>query len=62
MADYKPFETWDEEGARDSQTLANARVKKLLGDYQQPAMDQATLEALNEYVAAKKAAEPDSFM
>ena len=62
VADYKPFETWDEEGARDSQTLANARVKKLLGDYQQPAMDQATLEALNDFVAAKKAAEPDSFM
>ncbi len=59
--DYKPFETWDEEGARDSSVLANARVKKLLGDYQTPALDPAVNEALGDYVARKKAAEADSF-
>ena len=31
--DYKPFETWDEEGARDTQALASVRVAKLLSDY-----------------------------
>ncbi|MEL6883980.1 MAG: trimethylamine methyltransferase family protein, partial [Pseudomonadota bacterium] len=42
--------------------LARLRVEKLLGDYQQPAMDPATREALDVFVAQRKAAEPDSFM
>jgi trimethylamine--corrinoid protein Co-methyltransferase len=62
LLDYKPFETWEDEGARDTQTLAAARVEKMLNDYQQPAMDPATLEALDAFVAKRKAAEPDSFM
>ena len=62
LLDYKPFETWDEEGARDTQTLAADRVKKLLGDYQQPALDPAVNEALHDYVARKKAETPDSFI
>ncbi|MGB5560036.1 MAG: trimethylamine methyltransferase family protein [Paracoccaceae bacterium] len=60
--DYKPFETWDEEGARDSQALAGVRVKKLLGDYQAPAQDIAVTEALKDYVARRKASEPDAFI
>ena len=62
LLDYKPFETWEDEGARDTQTLAGLRVEKLLADYQQPTMDPATREALDAFVAQKKAAEPDSFM
>jgi trimethylamine--corrinoid protein Co-methyltransferase len=62
ILDYKPFETWSEEGARDTMALASARVDKLLAEYQQPAMDPAINEALNAYVAQKKASEPDSFM
>ncbi|MEO9682454.1 MAG: trimethylamine methyltransferase family protein [Tateyamaria sp.] len=62
LLDYKPFETWSDEGARDTQTLATERVAKMLNDYQQPAMDPATREALDAYVAQKKEAEPDSFM
>ncbi|MGB0960213.1 MAG: trimethylamine methyltransferase family protein [Halocynthiibacter sp.] len=60
VLDYKPFETWDEEGARDSQTLAAERVKKMLADYQQPALDIAIDEALREYIAKIKESEPDS--
>jgi trimethylamine--corrinoid protein Co-methyltransferase len=62
LLDYKPFETWDEEGARDTVALAKARVTKLLNDYQKPAIDPAIEEALNEYVAKKKASMPDAFM
>ncbi|MHC0052831.1 trimethylamine methyltransferase family protein [Actibacterium sp. D379-3] len=62
LLDYKPFETWDEDGARDTQALAAARVAKLLGDYQQPALDPAIAEALDTYVAEKKAAQPDAFV
>ena len=62
LLDYKPFETWHEEGARDTMTLASARVKKMLGDYQKPAIDPAIEEALNAYVTNKKASMPDSFI
>jgi trimethylamine--corrinoid protein Co-methyltransferase len=62
LFDYKPFETWDEEGARDTVALARERIKKLLGDYQKPSIDPAIEEALNAYVAEKKASMPDAFM
>lgn len=61
MLDYKPFETWEEEGARDTVALASARVEKMLATYQQPDMDPAIAEALAAYVANKKASMPDSF-
>lgn len=62
LFDYKPFETWDEEGARDTAALASVRVKKMLGDYQAPAIDPGINEALADYVAKKKAAVPDAFL
>ncbi|KAA0920956.1 trimethylamine methyltransferase family protein [Aquicoccus porphyridii] len=62
LLDYKPFETWEDEGARDTQALAAARVEKLMATYQAPALDPAIAEALDAYVAQKKAAEPDAFM
>ena len=62
LLDYKPFETWEDEGARDTVELARLRVERLLNDYQPPAMDIAVREALDAYVAQRKAAEPDSFM
>ena len=61
LFDYKPFETWDEEGARDTETLATGRVKKLLNDYVQPDLDADIAEALADYVARKKATMPDAF-
>ena len=60
--DFKPFETWFEEGARDTMALAGERVKRMLETYQQPALDPAIAEALKAYVAEKKASMPDSFM
>ena len=62
LLDYKPFETWDEEGARDTMTLASARVDYLISNYQKPALDPAINEALAEYVACKKAAVPDALV
>jgi trimethylamine---corrinoid protein Co-methyltransferase len=60
--DFKPYETWFEEGARDTMALATQRVKHLLDNYQQPALDEGIHEALTEYVAKKKASMPDAFM
>jgi trimethylamine--corrinoid protein Co-methyltransferase len=62
LLDYKPFETWDEEGARDTTLLAAERVRRLLGDYQAPPCDPATVEALEAFVARRKAAMPDAFV
>ena len=62
VLDYKPFETWEEDGAPDTQALASARVAKLLSQYQQPGLDPAIAGALAEYVAQKKASMPDAFM
>ncbi|MEP0961563.1 MAG: trimethylamine methyltransferase family protein [Roseobacter sp.] len=62
LLDYKPFETWEDEGARDTQALASLRVEKMLGDYQQPVLDPAINEALSDYIERKKAEMPDSFM
>jgi trimethylamine---corrinoid protein Co-methyltransferase len=62
LLDYKPFETWEDEGARDTQGLAAARVERLLATYQQPALEPAIAEALQTYVADKKASMPDAFM
>ena len=62
LFDYKPFETWDEDGARDTQALASLRVTKMLADYQAPALDAAVAEALADHVARRKASMPDAFV
>jgi trimethylamine--corrinoid protein Co-methyltransferase len=59
LLDYKPFETWADEGSRDTMALAGERVEKMLSDYEQPALDPAINEALNSYIANKKASMPD---
>jgi len=61
LFDYKPFETWFEEGARDTQALAAARVARMLADYAPPPIDPAIDEALRAFIAARKASEPDAF-
>ncbi|NKX46412.1 trimethylamine methyltransferase family protein [Roseicyclus persicicus] len=62
LLDYKPYETWSEEGARDTEALASAKVDRMLADYQQPYLDPATDEALRAYMAQKKASMPDAFL
>lgn len=62
LLDYKPYETWEDEGGRDTQALASLRVEKMLNDYQQPSLDPAISEALADYITRRKSQEPDSFM
>ena len=61
LFDYKPFETWVDDGARDTQSLAAARVEKLLRDYTPPPLDPEIKARLEGYVAEKKASMPDAF-
>ncbi|MEM8631880.1 MAG: trimethylamine methyltransferase family protein [Pseudomonadota bacterium] len=62
VLDYKPFETWVDEGSRDTSALARVRVQKLLDGYQEPTLDPAIREALADYVARRKASMPDAFV
>jgi trimethylamine--corrinoid protein Co-methyltransferase len=59
VLDYKPFETWAEEGSRTTMELASAKVEKMLGDYQAPALDPAIDEELRAYIARRKSSMPD---
>lgn len=61
VMDYRPFETWAEAGSPDSVVLANARVRRMLAEYEAPGIDPAVAEALGDYVARRKASEPDAF-
>ncbi|QHQ34941.1 trimethylamine methyltransferase family protein [Algicella marina] len=61
VLDYKPFETWSDEGSRDSFTLANLKMRRMLSEYQAPAIDPAKAEAISDFVARAKAREPDAF-
>ena len=62
MFDFKPYETWIDDGARDTFMLASERVQRLIDTYQQPPLDPAIEQALSDYVARKKASMPDAFM
>jgi trimethylamine--corrinoid protein Co-methyltransferase len=62
VLDYKPYETWSEEGSRSTYELAAAKVTQMLADYQQPHLDPVTDEALRAFVAEKKASMPDAFI
>jgi len=57
--DANSFEQWESEGSLTTAKRANRIWKRLLEEYQQPAIDPAKLEALQEYVERRKASMPD---
>jgi trimethylamine--corrinoid protein Co-methyltransferase len=61
LFDYKPFETWQEEGSLDTMKIASRRAKSLLDNYVKPSLDIGVEEALNAFVSNKKTSMPDSF-
>ncbi len=61
MLDYAPFETWQDRGSPDTQLLANKRVSHLLTNYQQPPLDPAIEESLQDFMARRREIYPDSF-
>ncbi|MEL6587010.1 MAG: trimethylamine methyltransferase family protein [Pseudomonadota bacterium] len=62
LFDYKPYETWSEEGGRDTRALASERMSTLLAAYQEPPMDPAIREALAAHVARRKSEMPDALI
>ena len=62
LLDYRPFETWQEDGGSDTQGFAGRRVREILGNYRQPPMDGGTAEALDAFVRSRKDSMPDSMV
>ncbi|HWA43870.1 MAG TPA: trimethylamine methyltransferase family protein [Hypericibacter adhaerens] len=60
IADNNSFEQWEAEGAQDAAQRANKLWKRLLREYEAPPLDPAIDEALQAYIAKRKAASPDS--
>jgi trimethylamine--corrinoid protein Co-methyltransferase len=58
-ADANSFEQWQSEGSQDTRLRANRIWKDLLDNYEQPPLDPAKLEELQEFVARRKASMPD---
>ena len=60
QADVDSFEQWELNGSLDSVSRANGEWKRLLAEYEAPALDEAVHEELTEWIAARKASFPDS--
>jgi len=60
LADNNSFEQWLEDGSLDAAQRANTVWKKMLAEYQQPALDPGVDEELTAFIARRKAEFPDS--
>ena len=60
VADNDSFEQWHDEGARDAVERAAQLWKQRLRDYEPPPIDESVDEALQDYMARRKAEFPDS--
>ena len=55
------MESWEEAGAEDMRKRAFTRWKNMLWDYQAPPIEVSTKEALEAFVARRKADMPDAW-
>jgi trimethylamine--corrinoid protein Co-methyltransferase len=55
VSDWRNFETWQEDGARTATQRANRVWKQLLAEYVAPPLDPAVADALDAFVARRKA-------
>jgi len=60
IADNNSFEQWQEDGSLDAAQRANKVWKRMLFDYEAPPIDPAIDEALQDFIARRKASMPDS--
>ena len=61
LADNNSFEQWLAEGEQDAAQRANKIWKRMLEEYEAPAIDPGLDEALKEYIVKRKAEMPDAF-
>ena len=61
VADNNSFEQWEAEGSLDAYARASGICKRLLNDYQAPALDPAVDEALLAFIQQRKDSMPDAY-
>ena len=61
IADNNSFEQWLAEGEKTAEQRANPLWKKWLAEYEAPPLDPGIDEALQDFIAKKKASMPDAF-
>jgi trimethylamine--corrinoid protein Co-methyltransferase len=54
VSDWRNYESWKADGSKDATQRATAIWQQALERYQQPALDPAAKEALEEHVAKRK--------
>ncbi len=54
LADNNSFEQWRDDGGKDIVARANAQWKKMLSEYEAPALDQALDEQLQAFMASAR--------
>ena len=50
LSDWRNFETWFEDGAKDATSRANRIYQQLLSEYEAPKVDESILQELDEYI------------
>ena len=58
-SDSSSYEQWLAEGGLDAAQRANAQWKQLLESYEDPGLDPAIDEGLQDYIGRRKASMPD---
>ncbi len=54
LSDWRNWSSWEEDGARTARERATTLWQRALAEYEEPAIDPATREALEHYVATRK--------
>ena len=62
IADNNSFEQWSDEGSLDAAQRANRLMKQMLAAYEPPPIDDAIDAELRDYIARRKAEEPDAIV
>jgi trimethylamine--corrinoid protein Co-methyltransferase len=60
IADNNSFEQWEADGSQDAAKRANGIWKRMLIEYEAPAIDPGVDEALMDYITRRKSEQPDS--
>ena len=60
IADNDSYEAWEENGSTTAAQRANATWKRMLAEYQEPALDPAIIAEMDAYIAQRKAEMPDA--
>ncbi|MBT6204952.1 MAG: methyltransferase, partial [Rhodospirillaceae bacterium] len=54
VSDWRNFETWSDAGAKDTAQRANAIWKRMLTEYEKPAIETDVEEHMRDYITRRK--------